>query len=73
MRNIYLNHIVPESSVELDVGQEPGVVARAEACLDYPLPVAQDVELRQSHVRGHLYRLLSVLPPEFEVWQHSQE
>ena len=67
MRNIYLNHIVPESSVELDVGQEPGVVARAEACLDYPLPVAQDVELRQSHVWGHLYRLLAILPPEFQV------
>ena len=78
MRNIVrvwtdLDDIVAQGPVELHVCQQPGVVAGGEAGLHYPLSVSQDVELRQSHVRGHLYRLLSVLPPEFEVWQHSQE
>ena len=44
--NNYLNHIIPESSVELDVCEEPAVVSRAETGLDDPLPVTQDVELR---------------------------
>lgn len=51
----YLDHIVSEGSVKLDVGQKPGVVAGAEAGLDNALPVAEDVELRQRHVWGHLH------------------
>ena len=65
----HLNHVVSEGSVKLDIGQKPGVVAGAEAGLDDALSVAEDVELRQRHVRGHLHRLLPVLPAEFQVCQ----
>ena len=51
---LHLDDVVPEGSVELDVGQEPGVVPGAEAGLDYALPMAKDVELRQRHIRRHL-------------------
>ena len=64
----YLNDVVAEGAVELDVRQEARVVAGGEAGLHDPLSVSEDVELRQSHVRGHLYWLLSILPAEFEVW-----
>ena len=65
----HLDDVVTKGSVELDVGEEPGVVAGAEAGLDNPLPVAEDVELRQRHVRGHLDWLLPVFPTEFQVCQ----
>ena len=73
-RCVYLNDVVSERSVKLDVGEQPGVVAGAEAGLDYPLAVAEDVELGQRHVWGHLHRLLTVLPPEFQVYcaKHSR-
>ena len=50
----YLYDIVSQGPVELNISQEAGVVAGGEAGLHDPLSVSQDVELRQSHVRGHL-------------------
>ena len=51
---LHLDDVVPEGSVELDVRQEPGVVAGTETGLDYALPMAEDVELRQRYIRRHL-------------------
>ena len=70
---INLDDVVSEGPVELNIRQEPGVVAGGEARLHDPLPVAEDVKLRQCDVRGHLDWLIPVFPTEFKVWGSSQE
>ena len=50
-----LNHVVAHGPDELNVREKPRVVAGAEADLNEPLPVSEDKELRERHVRGHLH------------------
>ena len=53
-RPSYLDDVVSQGTVELNIRQETRVVAGGEAGLHDPLPVAEDVELWQCYVRGHL-------------------
>ena len=50
----YLDDVVAQGPVELNISQETGVVARGETGLHYPLSVAENVKLWQCNVRGHL-------------------
>ena len=50
----YLDDVVPQGTVELNIRQETGIVARGETGLHDPLSVAEDVKLWQCYVRGHL-------------------
>ena len=62
-----LYEVVAHVPGEHHVRQQPGVVARGEADLYQPLPVAEHLELRQSHLLGHLDRGVPGVPGVLQV------